>query len=47
VTAPVPEPPVVVKLNAAPKIPVVDVSTSGDWAALANVTMVGAEEIGR
>jgi hypothetical protein len=43
-TAPVPEPPLVVKVNGVPKTPAVEVNVSGAWAAPAKVTVVGAED---
>jgi hypothetical protein len=46
-TAPVPEPPLVVKPNGVPNTPDVEVNVSADWAALANVTVVGAEDTAR
>ena len=38
-TAPVPEPPLVVRVSGVPKVPFVDVIESGDWLILADVTV--------
>jgi hypothetical protein len=45
VTAPVPEPPNVVRVSGAPKVPDVEVTVSAAWVAPAKVTVVAGDEV--
>jgi hypothetical protein len=47
VTAPVPDPPEVVKVSGVPNVPDVDVMVSAACAALAMVTVVAADDATR